>query len=351
MNKQIPPLSKYGSIEQFRHVVKIMQYYTEQDIIPFNGTVKLHGTNAGIGYKPGQPIWCQSRKKIITSEPKSDNAGFAKFVSSNEEEITKYIQSISDMLDIDVSKNEYCVFFGEWCGKGIQKGVGITELSKRFIVFEIQKITPISKFDDETNLKDIRYFYSNDLVKNFCLPECMIWNIYQFPTWDIDIDFANPKIAQNKLIEITNSVETECPVAKYFGVSGIGEGVVWRGTYAGKRLIFKVKGNKHSVTNVKKIASTDVEKLESSQKFVEYALTVSRLEQGWNEIMTNVDADVDLDMKHVGKFLSWIVLDIEKEESDTLSENNLTIGDVKRTLIQRAKSWFIANLDSQLLLN
>ncbi len=333
-------ICKYESIEQFRHVVKQVGYHDKDgSVISFNGTVKLHGTNACIGYKPSQPIWCQSRTRVITSDPKSDNCGFAGFVSSHEDIISDYIESLSILSDIDENKNEYLLFFGEWCGKGIQKGVGISQLPKRFIVFDIERITP------NPDCEDTRYYYPSDIVKTFCLTECMIWNIYQFKNWNIEIDFSAPKSAQDKLIEITNSVENECPVAKYFGVSGIGEGVVWRSVP--RNFIFKVKGSKHSVTNPKKIASASIENLESSRKFIDYALTIPRLEQGWSEIMTGID----LDMKHIGKFLKWIISDVIKEESDTLSENNLTIKDVTKELTLQAKKWFINNLDSQLGIN
>ena len=41
----------------------------------------------------------------------------------------------------------------------------------------------------------------------------------------------------------------------------------------------KVKGEKHSSSKVKKLASVDVEKLNSIKDFVDYAVTESRLEQ------------------------------------------------------------------------
>jgi len=47
-----------------------------------------------------------------------------------------------------------------------------------------------------------------------------IFNIDTFPTWEIDIDFAQPQLAQNKMIEITEKVEAQCPVGAYFGVKG-----------------------------------------------------------------------------------------------------------------------------------
>ena len=45
--------SSYSSIEQLRHLVKDVEHYfpvSERPTLEFYGTVKLHGTNAGIGY-------------------------------------------------------------------------------------------------------------------------------------------------------------------------------------------------------------------------------------------------------------------------------------------------------------
>ena len=50
------------------------------------------------------------------------------------------------------------------------------------------------------------------------------------------------------MIEITEAVENECPVGKHFGVSGVGEGVVWTCVSEGwndSGTWFKVKGEAH----------------------------------------------------------------------------------------------------------
>ena len=49
--------------------------------IHFRGTVKLHGTNAGVMFTP-ESVVAQSRKRVITVE--DDNYGFARFVHENE---------------------------------------------------------------------------------------------------------------------------------------------------------------------------------------------------------------------------------------------------------------------------
>ena len=103
---------------------------------------------------------------------------------------------------------------------------------------------------------------------------------------------------------------------------------------------FKVKGDKHSVTKVKKLASVDPEKLESIDKFLEYAVTENRLQQGVDE--------VGLDMKLVGQYIGWVNRDINKEEGDTLEANNLTMKDVGRRVSDIARKFYINKVNEAL---
>ena len=157
----------------------------------------------------------------------------------------------------------------------------------------------------------------------------------------IDIDFNNPELAVNNMTEITEAVEAECPVGKHFGVSGIGEGVVWETTYKGQHLNFKVKGEKHSATKVNKLVKVDVEKIASIDAFVEYALTENRLNQGIEQVFTIEGTTPDI--KQMGPFLKWVMGDICKEEMDTLVENGLEPKDVSRSINQKAREWFMGN--------
>ena len=113
-----------------------------------------------------------------------------------------------------------------------------------------------------------------------------IHNINSFETFNLEIDFTKPEEAQNKLIEITNYVEKECPVAREFNVKGLGEGVVWTGMFKDSVYRFKVKGEKHSISKVKKLAPVDTEKINSIKEFVIYAVTDNRLVQAQNEILS-----------------------------------------------------------------
>ena len=145
----------FPSIEQFRNVIAgINRQYNfvgldetgepiydttlTKPTLTFKGTVKLHGTNAGVCYNKVDGIWYQSRENIIT--PEKDNAGFAFFAESNLGSFMALINIIHLKENLDTSKNTVTIY-GEWCGGNIQKGVGITNLPKSFFIFGV-KITP-----------------------------------------------------------------------------------------------------------------------------------------------------------------------------------------------------------------
>ncbi len=118
-----------------------------------------------------------------------------------------------------------------------------------------------------------------------------------FPTFSMTIDFDRPELSHNKLVELTLQVEKECPVAKYFNISGIGEGIVWKCSLLDSSLWFKVKGELHSVTKVSSIAAIDIEKIENIKEFVELTVTDNRLNQGI-EYMEEMHHEIT--MKNIG---------------------------------------------------
>jgi hypothetical protein len=80
---------------------------------------------------------------------------------------------------------------------------------------------------------------------------------------------------------MTNEVENECPVAKQFGVSGIGEGIVFSHmTPDGVVYRFKSKGEKHSKgPKIKKLKTVDDEKENKIIDVVNQVTPSWRLEQ------------------------------------------------------------------------
>lgn len=323
---------KFPSIEQFRNVRRnverkaqflridengeaVMDRSAKMPKISYRGTVKLHGTNAAVQVHDNY-IVTQSRNNIIT--PENDNAGFARWAHS-------IPFSTWDALRKQIT-DKNIVLFGEWAGKGVQPKVAIAEVEKFFAIFAARDINEENGWFSIRNLntpKDYR-----------------IYNVYDFGSYTIDIDFENPAEDVNKMNELTLAVEKECPAGKYFGVSGIGEGIVWRpmeAEYNDSRYWFKVKGGEHSNSKVTKLANVNVEKMKSIEDFVNFACNEGRLMQGYEYLKENKH---ELTEKSTGVFIQWIIGDILKEEKDTLTQNNLTEKQVLGNISKVARRWY-----------
>jgi hypothetical protein len=304
--------------------------YDPKVILPtvkFYGTVKLHGSCGGVSFDwdTGE-LWANSRKRVVTIG--NDNHGFACFVHKNSE---SFITIIKKVRAQDRSDGSIVTLFGEWCGKGIQKGVAISQLEKMFVIFGVKYTKTVSENED-ISWWSTQWGNTRDTDNR-------IFNITDFQTWEIDIDINSPEQSQNRLADITLGVEKECPVGRSFGVKGIGEGVVWS-TYDGVNVErFKVKGEKHSGSKIKKLAKVDPEKVASVQEYVDYACTENRMLQGLGEVFGEDEPDI----KKMGEFIGWVASDIIKEESDTLVINNLIWKDVASKVATKARIWLIKN--------
>ena len=320
-------MKKYPSIEQFRHVIRAVRtthdyqgkdetgepIYSHKEnypVLKFQGTVKLHGTNASI-VKYTDRLEFQSRERVLALG--DDNAGF----------MATMINKDLDFLFNQFTFNECVAIYGEWCGGNIQKGVAINGLEKMFVIFGIM-------LDDEWI----------DLLKDLHKNEIGIYNILQFPTYEIDIDFNTPELIQNKLIEMTIAVEENCPVGKFFNKDGIGEGIVFT-CITNQNLKFKSKGEKHSVSKVKTLNTIDVELVENINEFVESVVSENRLKQGISFFIEN---NISIDSKNTGEFLRWVVNDVLKEEKDTLEASGLDEKKVKNAIVTKARIWFLNSL-------
>jgi hypothetical protein len=145
--------------------------------IPFIGTVKLHGTNSAIGFDLiNRQHWFQSRNNVI----KEGHFGFTTSIHDDE------INACFNFLDyIKRPDDNKAIIYGEWAGSGIQKGVAISSLPKRFYVFAIK----IIRSDDTFYYLDLKkwrsYFPETDNIKL----------IFHSKTFNIPIDFNNPEKA------------------------------------------------------------------------------------------------------------------------------------------------------------
>jgi hypothetical protein len=283
--------------------------------LTYEGTVKLHGTNAAICLDRGTgKFWFQSRERIISL--KCDNAGFVSHFDN---------KGYPQLFTID---GTVIAIFGEWCGGNIQPNVGIGKLSKRFVIFAINA--------------DGKWL-SKDIVSKIKSPEIGVYNIHDYQSETIEIDFNRPEVAQNKLSELTIKVEENCPVAKAMGVDGVGEGIVWQCVTTGWEhpdFAFKVKGEKHSASKVKTLAAVDVELVASQREFAEKTVTENRCRQGIDKLR---EAHLPIDRSSLGHFIKWVVGDVEKEESDTAKASGIDIKKAGGELTKAARTWFFKN--------
>jgi hypothetical protein len=98
-----------------------------------------------------------------------------------------------------------------------------------------------------------------------------------------------------------------------------------------------VKGEKHSSSKVKTLAAVNVEKLESIQKFVDYAVTESRFNQALENIFPNNEP---IDVKKRGDVIRWVVNDVIKEEMDTMVENQLEPKEINKYISSKVREMF-----------
>jgi len=337
---------KYPSIEQYRTAVSNFKslhsyrgkdeegkpIYVSVDSFPklrYRGTVKLHGTHADVVQNEDGEIYYQSRNNIINIL--QDNAGFAAFASKIEDEFKHFF----DIIRSKMTTLESIVLAGEFCGGNIQKGVALSKLDKMFVIYGIkvgENFVDVNKFVD---------------VK---CHEKKIYHILEFEHWETDFDFEHVSVYQNYLVEKTKQVEHECPVGKYFGVSGVGEGIVWNclGSVEDDKVVvndfsfnpaltFKVKGDEHAVTKVKTLVEVDLELENDINKLVDIIVTENRLKQGLDYLR---EQHVSFEIFNINEFIKWVVGDVVKEEKERIKESKVDekkfFGNVKK----KSGNWF-----------
>lgn len=307
---------KFPSIEQYRHVIKELTQrtrYAGKDengnaiydktkplpTINFTQTVKIHGTNGGVILFKDGTIRTQSRNRVLS--PESDNNGFDKWVS----ERTECFKEIGTKLFNAFGFVDKFIIYGEFAGDNIQKNVAVSQTPKSFYVFSAIGFIGDKRLENFTLMRSDLFNY----------PHQNIYPIYQFPySWvNIDLNRADEYIP--KLQEIALAIEAECPVGKFHGVSGIGEGAVFTAYYNDEVYRFKVKGEKHSASKVKLLPTVDVVMIKDVREFVQQTVTDNRLQQGIDYMN---EMQIPIDVKHTGDFLRWVIADVYKEEGDII---------------------------------
>ncbi|MEO1270010.1 MAG: RNA ligase family protein, partial [Myxococcota bacterium] len=262
---------RWSSIALLHNVVRTLTYLNTNDghpfpVVAYRAKIKLHGTNCGIQITPSGLI-PQSRTRLL--ELNSDYKGFARWVDAN--------RSLFEAMEPGIT------VFGEWCGRGIEKGTGIASIDRKvFAVFAVQQGRgegACIEFEPE--------------VLRALLPEHPDLFVLPWYGEPLTLDYGDPAsmdACAERLNRLVAEVEREDPWVKAtFGKEGVGEGLVFYpldGPFSPEALamlMFKAKGDKHRTAGSTKAVQVAPDVAESVEAFAALMVTEARLAQGVTE--------------------------------------------------------------------
>lgn len=292
--------------------------------VRYRTKVKLHGNNTAIQVNSDGLVF-QSRTGLLTA--KSDLHGFAKWASANEQHFKNLPAGI--------------VIFGEWAGPGIEKGMAISQIaSKIFAIFAVQV----------GRAEDAYIVYDPGQISELLGPALSCPDLHVLPfeeTEELNLDWSKKEQMESMLNLFNNlvdRVEKEDPwVKRTFGISGLGEGLVFYPEPNGDKLapaklamlMFKAKGLKHRTAATKEAVQVDATVVENAAGFVDLMLTNARLEQGVSAACSGT-----YDIRDTGKFLAWVLADVQKESVAELQAAALDWKQVMGPVQTRAREWY-----------
>jgi len=322
----------WPEIEGFHNVRKSVQKYPEllggSTTVKYRAKVKLHGTNAAVQVR-GDKVLAQSRTQIIG--PGSDNAGFAAWVESNAEQWKA------------TAAGRPMIFFGEWCGPGIMKGVAVNKIpSKVFAVFAAAYIPVEDDSDLIVTPSVLRHHLTNAPLGVYVLPWYGLEPLIPM--------LEAPEVVQPILDQINaavSRVEARDPwVKEEFGIEGTGEGLVFYPMGKTRKgfsdLSFKAKGEKHKIVAKSAPAQLDPSVAASVDAYAEMVLTDARLEQG---AQAASGGPLTYEKRLIGPFLAWICKDVEKETEAEREASGLAWKQVQKVISDKARGWYVENAE------
>lgn len=343
------PFNKYSKTPQFDAAIKSIRMNCNYHNLPyptitFRGTVKLHGTNAAVGYRVVQDkvehVWFQSRERVISVE--SDNAGFAAWASKHTDSFRGMCANFARAFDTDE-----IMIYGEWAGGSIQgSDVAIRHLPKTFYVFAIKAKAGTRTQKDENGVEQEVKVWNDVYINNVTFSGIPgMRNINEFMTFIVDVDVANPSASLRVLQDLTMDVEAVCPVSMAQGYSGTGEGIVWvaQGIVDGNddAIIFKTKGDKHStskVTTLRVPTAEELARIAAAGDFVDAVATTNRLDQGFDKLR---ELGLTVEMKNLGTYLKWVATDIQEEDGEMIEAAMVDRKALGSAVTKKAKEYFI----------
>lgn len=351
-----PQFVKWPKIEAFKSVVhkvtKLKFNNKKEDLfITFRPKPKLHGTNAAIRiYRETDSengfITVQSRNRVLTIN--TDNYGFANWVLEAEDDIL----SKPDWSKIPESI-ESMVVYGEWCGKGIQDTVAISEAPKGFHVFAVAAMTTDNEQFGVTHdpASIIKFMGGLDLRDDV--------HVLPWIASEITMNFSQPQLNGPEIDSMNSLVKTMDEVDLYtrnlYGIEGPGEGFVYYPTHldgdanaisvltefsdsleplsALGMMMFKVKTEAHRTTKSKEAVEVDFEELRKLEDLLDTIAPDARMEQFFKEIEVPI-------IQNIGDFIRTVVNDAVEECSVEIEMSGLDLKKVKGKLGAHVAQWY-----------
>lgn len=311
--------------------------------LPLTGTVKLHGTHADILIQADNTITFQSRN-IVGLDILKDNSGFAAHFGSK----TRTLLRLRDVLlaryrylypDVSFNPTLPVVIAGEYIGRGIQKHVAVSNLSKRFVI---------------VSLHINGHWVNNADFSAISMPNHDIYNAARAGIFRGVLYPDDPQKTIDELTPLAEEVAAHCPFAATFGLEGEGEGIVWKIDSADEQeynadpqLWFKTKGGRFRPTFAR--APPPRQSPEAGERDREVAVEVAkvwcsemRMQQGC-EYMAETGSKMN--MRGLGVFLKWVQSDILVEERGHIDEHGVDVASMKIEIAKIAKPWYIRRME------
>lgn len=312
----------WTDIESFYNIRRNVQKYlhivgTKGPKVQYQAKVKLHGMCAGVVVESDGKYTALSRNEVIGETGLN---GFGAWVAAAKVRNT-----------FNVPKPGYRhVFFGEWCGPGVQKGVALNQMpDKEFALFAIRIVSDEVDEDGIPTTNMILYEPSDILcfTNQFAgKPRIIPWHsdeVYEID-WSAEAETLQPVI--DHINSVVAAVEACDPwVKELHGIDGVGEGLVLypknRSNYVDfSNMCFKAKGEKHKAVAHTKPVQVDPTVVASLAAFADMFVTEARFEQGVRAVN---GGELTYDSKNIGAFMAWMSKDVDKESAAELEASGL----------------------------
>ena len=313
------------------------------------GTVKLHGSHADIVVDSDDNIRLQSRN-VLSVTAENDSYGYAAFMLPLRNEIlelkSQYLARYTKLNPGSTIDSQHpLIIAGEWIGQGIQKRVAVNQLSRRFVIVSVSINNTWLLDEDYADIRNEAAGIYNISRGGFYYQTLVLAPLHIKFKPQQEACFA-------AMQDQTEKIDQLCPFSATFGISGVGEGIVWKVQqppyHAKPELWLKTKGRTHMEppqqnSNPEKNAAMTGARSKAAT-FARGVVTARRLEQGFEYLMEMLLLP---DRKNTGTYIQWVQNDVLREEKTEIEAAGINQGTLKAEIIKIAKEHYQKSLTNE----